>query len=260
MQGSTSKLQGVLQKGFISTTGLLVVLILWNALSKNYHSLILPSPKETFEALQGLWQSGELWASTMITFRRTMVGYAAALAGGLLFALLLRASGFLQSVFRPVITVIQIIPPVIWVVLAVIWFGIADDLTPIFLIFIVTFPIVFLTIFSGLESVDVRLVEMATFYRCSQHEIIRSIYLPTLVPHFLSAVSLGLSFAWKSTVFAEFIGSSSGIGFAISMANANLETEKLFAWAIVLILIMLVFEYGILSFVNQKMTRWKQHG
>jgi NitT/TauT family transport system permease protein len=149
---------------------------------------------------------------------------------------------------------------VIWVVLAVIWFGIADDLTPIFLIFIVTFPVVFLTIFSGLESVDLRLVEMASFYRCSQAEIVRSIYVPTLVPHFISAVSLGLSFAWKSTIFAEFIGSSSGIGFAISLANANLETEKLFAWAIVLILIMLVFEYGILAFVNQRVTRWKQHG
>lgn len=260
MKNSTSKLNDVLQKGFISTTGLLVVLILWSVLSRNYHSLILPSPRETFRALQQLWQSGQLWTNTIITFRRTMVGYAAALACGLLAALLLKTGGFLQSLFRPVITVIQIIPPVIWVVLAVIWFGIADDLTPIFLIFIVTFPVVFLTIFSGLESVDVRLVEMATFYRCTQTKIIRTVYLPALIPHFVSAVSLGLSFAWKSTIFAEFIGSSSGIGFAISMANANLETEKLFAWAIVLILIMLIFEYGVLTLVNKRVTRWKQYG
>ena len=260
MNSSTSKPYNALKKGFISTTGLLVVLILWNSLSKSYHSLILPSPQETFGALEQLWQSGQLGTNTLITFRRTMVGYVAALACGLAAALLLKARGFLQSLLRPVITVIQIIPPVIWVVLAVIWFGIADDLTPIFLIFIVTFPVVFLTIFTGLESVDARLVEMASFYRCSQADIVRAIYVPTLIPHFVSAVSLGLSFAWKSTIFAEFIGSSSGIGFAISLANANLETDKLFAWSIVLILIMLVFEYGILAFVNQRVTRWKQHG
>lgn len=63
----------------------------------------------------------------------------------------------------------------------------------------------------------------------------------------------------KSTIFAEFVGSSSGIGFALSMANANLETEKLFAWTIVLILMMLVFEYGFLVPLNKRVTRWKQH-
>lgn len=260
MNNFTSKLNHVLKKALISTTGILVVLILWNILAKKYHPLILPSPKETLGALKHLVESGQVWTNTIITFRRTAAGYAAALVFGLLTALLLKASHFLQSLIRPVITVVQIIPPVIWVVLAVLWFGIADDLTPVFLIFIVTFPIVFINIFTGLESIDVNLVEMAVVYRCSKTKIITDIYLPALVPHFVSALSLGLSFAWKSTIFAEFIGSSSGIGFALSMANANLETEKLFAWTIILVLVMLVFEYGLLYPLNKKVTRWKQHG
>ena len=248
-----------LTRRILSTTGIIVVLIFWHKLSQNYHPLILPSPQETFQALQKLWQSGSLWASTLITFRRTLLGYSAALVAGMFTALLFSTCRFLQDLFRPIITVTQIIPPVIWIVLAVIWFGIADDLTPIFLIFIVTFPVVFINIFSGLESVDLRLVEMAEVYRCSRRKIMLDVYLPALVPHVVSAVSLGLSFAWKSAIFAEFIGSSSGIGFAISMANANLETEKLFAWAIVLILLMLVFEYGILTPLNKRVTRWKRH-
>lgn len=252
MKSSTSKL--------ISTTGLVVVLILWHLISKNYNPLLLPSPQETMEALEKLWHSGQLWTNTTITFRRTVAGYFAALTLGLFTALLFKASRVLQALFRPVITVSQIIPPVIWIVLAVLWFGIADDLTPIFLIFIVTFPVVFISIFSGLEGIDLSLVEMAKVYRCSRAKIISEVYLPALVPHFVSAVSLGLSFAWKSTIFAEFIGSSSGIGFAISMANANLETEKLFAWAVVLIFLMLVFEYGILTPLSNRVTRWKRHG
>lgn len=260
MSNSTSnKLNQALKKALISTTGILVVLILWHTLSKKYHPLILPSPQATWTALIKLWDSGQLWINIVITFRRTFVGYAAALGFGLITALILKASRLLQDLLRPIITVIQIIPPVIWVVLAVIWFGISADLTPVFLIFIVTFPIVFINIFSGLESIDLKLVEMAVFYRCSRTKVITEIYFPALVPHLVSAVSLGLSFAWKSTIFAEFVGSSSGIGFALSMANANLETEKLFAWTIVLILMMLVFEYGFLVPLNKRVTRWKQH-
>lgn len=260
MKTSTSKANAAFQKGLIGAAGILAVLILWHSLSENYHSLILPSPKEAYAALQGMWQSGQLRRHTIITFRRTVTGYAAALLLGLVTALLVSASRFLQSLIRPLITVAQVIPPVIWVVLAVVWFGIADDITPIFLIFIVTFPVVFVSLFSGLQSIDLRLVEMAVLYRCPKAKIIADIYLPALVPHFVSAISLGLSFAWKSTIFAEFIGSSSGIGFAISMANANLETEKLFAWAIVLIVLMFGFEYGILSPLTKRVTRWKQDG
>ena len=152
------------------TTGLLVVLLFWALLSRRHHPLILPSPGETFKAMRGLWQSGSLWVNIIITLRRTLLGYSLALLAGTILALLLKASPFWQDFFRPIITVIQIIPPVVWVVFAVIWFGIAADLTPVFLIFIVTFPIIFINIFSGLDSIDSRLVEMARVYRCFQEE------------------------------------------------------------------------------------------
>ncbi len=253
-----NKVDTRLRRGLLGTTGLLVVLLFWLLLSRRYHPLILPSPSETLAAMQGLWQSGELWKNTVITLRRTVVGYSFALFFGILIALLLKSSRILQDLFRPVITIIQIIPPIIWVVIAVIWFGIADDLTPVALIFIVTFPVVFVNVFSSLDSIDLKLVEMAKVYRCSQWKIITNIYLPTLIPHLVSAISVGMSFAWKSSIFAEFIGSNSGVGFALSMANNNLETEKLFAWALVLIILMLIFEYGILLPIQRRVTRWNR--
>lgn len=247
------------RKILIGTAGLLVVLILWGVLSRKYPPLVLPSPGETFQALRVLWNSGRLGQSTLITLKRTAAGYSLAVITGLLFALLLRSNRYCQYLFRPMVTVIQTIPPVIWLVFAVIWFGIADDLTPVFLIFIVTFPVIFINIYTGLDSIDLRLVEMARVYRSSSTRIIFKIYFPALIPHLVSAVSIGLSFAWKSTIFAEFIGSSSGIGFDLSMANSNLETEKLFAWALLLVVMMLVFEYGILQPLKRYVTRWNSH-
>lgn len=248
-----------IRKIIIGTAGLLVVLIFWGIFSLKYPPLLLPSPLETFQALVKLWNGGELWGNIFITLKRTAIGYLMAIITGLAFALLLRTSKKWQYFFRPLVTVVQTIPPVIWLIFAVLWFGIADDLTPIFLIFIVTFPVIFVNIYTGLENIDFRLVEMARVYRSSKSKIIFRIYFPALVPHLVSAVSIGLSFAWKSTIFAEFIGSTSGIGFVLSMANSNLETEKLFAWTVVLIILMLVFEYGIIQPVKRYATRWNYH-
>lgn len=240
----------------ISATAFFVVLIFWSFMARRFHPFILPSPVETFNAILDLWRSGELEKNVSITFRRTVSGYILAVFMGIIFALLLKKNKFLKYFFRPLITIIQIIPPIIWLSFAMIWFGIADDLTPIFLIFIVSFPIIFLNVFSGLDSIDSNLLEMAKFYKCSRKEIYIKIYIPSLLPHLLSAISIGLAFAWKSTIFAEFIGSSSGVGFALSMANSNLQTERLFAWALILLIFMMVFEYGFLNPIKGYLTGW----
>ncbi len=69
-------------------------------------------------------------------------------------------------------------------------------------------------------------------------------------------MSVGFSFAWKAAIFAEFMGSTSGVGFLLSTANSNLETEKVFAWVLVLIAVMLVCEYGLLLPLKHRAERW----
>lgn len=243
----------------ISTTAMLLVLIFWHIISKGYNPLILPSPLETGQALLKIIYSGKFVINTFITVKRTLIGYGLAIFAGFVCALILYKSKFLQYLIRPVITIIQTTPPVAWLVLAIIWFGVADNLTPIFLIFIVTFPVIFINVFNGLDNISKELLEMAQVYNFSWLQIIFNIYLHSLVPHLVSAVSIGLAFAWKSTVFAEFLGSSSGIGFELSVANNNLETAEFFAWTIVLVLLMFIFEYGIIYPLKKLVLRWKNY-
>lgn len=242
----------------LSTTGFLVVLIIWLYFSGKFNPLILPSPAATFGALQEIYVSGKLFTNLLITIRRTLIGYALAFLMGIVTALILNKNNIIRKILRPLITVIQTTPPIIWLALAVIWFGIAEDVTPIFLIFVVTFPIVFVNVSEGLQDIDENLVDMAQLYRATRKQIIIDIYYPALVPYLVSAMSIGLAFAWKSTVFAEFIGSASGVGFALSMANSNLETDKLFAWALVLVALMLIIEYVIIRPLQKKVSSWRQ--
>jgi NitT/TauT family transport system permease protein len=155
------------------------------------------------------------------------------------------------------ITIVQATPPVVWVSLAVVWFGVADDLTPIFLIFIVSLPVIFVNIFQGLEEMNTDLIEMARAYSTPRLRILKEIYLPSLLPALVSALSVAFAFAWKSSVFAEFIASSSGIGYQLSRANSMMATDRLFAWTIILILFMLFVEYYLLEKLKEHVSRWK---
>ncbi len=244
---------------FQSTTGFLVVFLVWLILARKTSSFILPGPGEVLQALNRLFYSGELAGNLIVTIKRTITGYGLALLAGFIIALLMNINRTVKRVFRPLITVIQTTPPVVWIVLAVIWFGVAEDFTPVFMIFVVTFPVVFINVFVGLQDINQELIEMARVYSWGKRQIIRHIYLPSLVPHLVSGVSIGFSFAWKSTVFAEFIGSSSGIGYALSVANNNLETSVLFAWALVLIILMLIVEYLLIKPLQSKATGWKNY-
>jgi NitT/TauT family transport system permease protein len=107
--------------------------------------------------------------------------------------------------------------------------------------------VIFVNIFQGLEDMNVELVEMAQAYSTPRYRILKEIYLPSLLPALVSALSIAFAFAWKSSVFAEFIASSSGIGYQLSRANSMMATDRLFAWTIVLILFMLFVEYYLLD-------------
>lgn len=236
---------------------LIILFLIWEKGAAGLNSLILPSIGETYLALKRIAISGILFKSFLITLRRTIIAYGMAVMVGISLALLLHQFQLLKSLFRPLITIIQATPPVVWVSLSVVWFGVAADLTPIFLIFIVSLPVIFVNIFQGLEEIDTNLVEMARAYSTPHFRILTEIYLPSLLPALVSALSVAFAFAWKSSVFAEFIASSSGIGYQLSRANSMMATDRLFAWTIVLILFMLFVEYYLLENLKDRVSRWK---
>lgn len=236
---------------------LILLLIVWEWTAAGLNSLLLPSLAEVYAALKEIAFSGILWRSFLITLKRTLTAYILALFGGVFSALLLYRFQLLNKTFRPLLTIIQAAPPVVWAALAAIWFGTAADLTPIFLIFIVSLPIIFVNIFQGLEEIDTDLIEMARAYSTPRGRILREIYLPLLLPSLVSALSIAFAFAWKASVFAEFIASSSGIGYQLSRANALLAADKLFAWTFILVVFILFVEYYLLEKLKKRVSRWK---
>lgn len=243
----------------ISLTGFVILIGMWSLFSRSLNPFILPSPLEVGKALLDLGRSGELWKNFLITFKRTLIGFAIAFLTGMGVALLMKKSFLFRQIFNPLVSFIQTTPPVVWLVLAVIWFGIAQDLTPIFIVFIVVFPIILISFIEGLDSFHAELIQMAKVFNCKKSRVFFHILLPGISPCIISSARVGLAFAWKSTVLAEFLGSSNGVGFMLSMANSLLDTSRVFAWALILILTMLGLECLVISPVRKRVNLWIEY-
>ena len=140
-----------------------------------------------------------------------------------------------EDIGMPFIHVLQSVPPVCWVVLALVWFGF-NGRPCVFIVAAATIPTVVINLCHGVRSVDRDLLEMARLYRFSRWKTLRHITLPSIRPYFRSALEIVIGGGWKLAVMGEVLTTSSGIGGAITTARLNIEPDAIIAWSILLVL------------------------
>jgi NitT/TauT family transport system permease protein len=108
-------------------------------------------------------------------------------------------------------------------------------------------PVVFFNILQGLKAADEKLLQLAKVYRLSLIKKVKAIYLPSVVPYLIAAISVGLGFGFKSGIAAEVIGiPAKSIGRKLYEAKLYLMTKEMLAWTAVIILISVLFEKAVL--------------
>jgi NitT/TauT family transport system permease protein len=118
-------------------------------------------------------------------------------------------------------------------------------------------PVIYINFLEGLLSADKKLLQMAQVFDIGVPKKINAVYIPAVLPHFISAVSIGLGFSWKAGIAAEVIGIPSGsIGERLYEAKLYLMTKELFAWTIVIIFISIIFEKTIMWAIKKLMHRF----
>ncbi|CUO18547.1 Putative aliphatic sulfonates transport permease protein ssuC [Flavonifractor plautii] len=149
---------------------------------------------------------------------------------GLLFGLCPK----LEDVGAPFIHVLQSVPPVCWVVLALVWFGF-NGWPCVFIVAASTIPTVVINLSHGVRGVDPELLEMARLYRFSRRKVLLHVTLPSIRPYFLSALEIVVGGGWKLAVMGEVLTTNSGIGGAITTARLNIQPDAIIAWAFLLV-------------------------
>lgn len=217
-------------------------IIIWEAVAVSIDSeLIIASPVKVLTTLISLLKSSKFWTSLLYSTLRIIGGFLLALVLGTALAALSSKILIIKTLLEPITSVIKATPVASFIILALIWFG--NKNLAIFISFLMVFPVIYLNVLKGIESTDKKLLEMAKVYKFSPLKILLYIYLPDVIPFFVSACSISLGLCWKSGVAAEVIGITTGsIGENLYRAKLYFETGELLAWTAVIIAVSTAFE------------------
>ena len=168
----------------------------------------------------------------------------------MLLAILTENSALMKALFSPVMVLVKSTPVASFIILALIWLG--RGILPAFISGLMVLPVVWANVSAGIAAQDPQLLEMARVFAFSRSRILRRITLPTVLPHFRSALSSALGLGWKAGIAAEVLTvPQPSIGKMIFESKLYLETTDLFAWTLAVILLSLVIERVLLKLVRR---------
>ncbi|MGI5876203.1 MAG: ABC transporter permease [Dethiobacteria bacterium] len=241
---------------FFAGLGIVVIILLWYGLSCRYNAVIMPSPQSALTSLVEFFRTGEAQSQMAITFQRAVGGLTFGILAGLLSGVLAGSFEPLEYMLRPVVRVLLSVPAIIFAVMAMVWFGMGTKMA-IFLVALLVFPVMHTNIVQGFKAIDHSLLEMVVVYQVPVLIRIRKIYFPALLHAFVAGFTLCATSAVRLTIMAELLGAREGIGQKIGISRAYLETEKLFAWVILLFLIVVSLEWLIVRPLNRFSRKWE---
>ena len=217
-------------------------LLVWEGLSLLVAKpLLLPSPAAVLVRFAALALTARFWGTVGLTLLRILCG---ALAGTLLGIVLAAGTSrfrVLNALVSPLLTVIKATPVVSFIILVLLWAG--RDFVPSLIVILMVLPVVWSNVSAGIAGCDRQLLECARVFRFSRRMKLRRLYLPSVLPHLLSACRSALGLAWKAGVAAEVLTVPAvSIGKMLYESKLYLETTELFAWTLAVIVCSLVIE------------------
>ena len=253
-------LPGYLWGGWGAIASLLLLVALWEFLAGLYGPLVLPTPLETADTLRQFAASGgPLWPTLVISARRALAGLALAVGLGSVAGVAAGVSMTASMMARPWVTVLLGTPPIAWLVLAMLWFGTGDG-TPVFTVFIASFPVVFAGGMQGARALEQRWRDLSQVFALPWHMRVTDIYLPHVISYLFPAWIVALGSSWRVVVMAELLASSDGVGAALASSRAQLDMPATLAWIGAVVLLLLALEYLLLEPVKREIERWREAG
>lgn len=222
--------------GGYAVLSFLLILGVWQLMTLFFSPFVVPRIGSVCTCLFHIFSHKEFYEMIGLTIIRQIIGVAIGVFFGIAGGIIMGRSQVAKNLISPLIHLFQIIPPVSWVVLALVWFGF-NGKPAVFIVVISTIPIIAINVCEGIENIDMDLLEMAVIYQFSKKEKWQHVILPSIYSYFLSGFKVALGNGWKIVVMGELLTTSDGIGGMIKLARLNVEPENIIAWSIVMVLL-----------------------
>lgn len=198
--------------------------------------------------------SGELPVDVVASLYRVVVGFAIGAGLALPLGLAMGASQRVHAWMNPLVQVLRPIPPIAYIPLAMLWFGLGNP-PAVFLIAIGAFFPVLMNTIAGVRQVDGIYLRVAHNLGAGKLTMFLRVILPAAVPYILSGVRIGIGTAFIVVIVAEMIAVNSGLGFRISEAREYFWSDKVIAGMISIGVLGLLIDIGV-NRLNNYLLRW----
>lgn len=212
-----------------SAVSVLAVALLWQVASTRWvPSILFPTPLQTLQAWAAMLREGVLLGHVGVSLGRIAIGFAMGTLIGVPIGLGMGLFRPVSVVLEPYVQFFRFVPPVAWIIPAILWFGIGET-SKIFLIFYTTVFLVLLNTMAGVAMVARNQIRSARCFGASHRQLFLWVSLPATMPYVLTGMRLGMGNSFAAVVGAEFIAAQSGLGFLIIDSGTWMATDRMFA-------------------------------
>lgn len=248
-----------LWSAWAGAAGLFCIAAAWQAGHEIYGSFVLPSPLETLREIAIISREPGFARAAGETALRALAGFLLAVAIGTATGTIAGYSFATVRLMAPIVTVILGVPPITWIVLALIWFG-SNGGSAVLTVVLASLPISFAAGLQGVATRDRALDTMARSFGCGTWLRFRTVTAPHLVSYLFPAWTTTAGSAWKVTVMAELLSNSGGIGGELATARSLFDIPRVMALIVLVVAFALFSEYALLHPVRDRLERWRNAG
>jgi NitT/TauT family transport system permease protein/sulfonate transport system permease protein len=239
---------------------LLIFFGLWQVMHlTGYHNQSIAGPLQVLQELDMMLTTplaghtlfGHLW----ISFRRVIIAFGIAVIIGVPLGVLMGFNRVADAIVRPIFELFKPMPPISWISLAILWFGISET-CKVFIILIGAIVPLIINCYNGIRVVDGELYHVIRMLGGNRRDEILQVMFPASFPTIFAGLQISLSMAWGSVVAAEMVGAREGVGFIIIAGMNQNDSAMIFAGMVIIAIAAFIISAG-LSYLERWICPWK---
>jgi taurine transport system permease protein len=247
----------------LATITTIVLLWWWVAAQQWVSPLFLPPPGQVLLKLISIagpqgFMDATLWQHLAASLLRILTALLAAVLIGIPVGIAMGLSPTVRGILDPLIELYRPVPPLAYLPLMVIWFGIGET-SKILLIYLAIFAPVAMSTMAGVRSAKQVRIRAARALGATRAQVVWHVILPGALPEILTGFRIGLGVGWSTLVAAELIAATRGLGFMVQSAGEFLATDVVLAGIGVIAVIAFCLELGLRA-LQRRLTPWHGEG
>lgn len=215
----------------------------------------LPAPGAVWEAASDLAGTGSLQEHLGISLRRAMAGLVLGVVAGTALAVVSGLSRWGERLVDANMQMLRAMPILALVPLAIVWFGIGEEVKVLLVALGVTFPM-YLNTHAAIRAVDSRYIDLSHTLGLGRLALVTKVVLPGALPGWFTGLRFAASIAWLVLVVSEQINASSGIGFLMTQARSISATDVIVVGLVIYALLGLLSD-TLVRFFERKALSWR---